>query len=182
MMEPDHPDELNRLVGKSLGQFSIVERIGSGGLTAVFKAYQPAIDRYVAIKVLPSSSTNDPMFSRRFAQETRLIAKLAHPNIVQIHDFGQQDDISYIAMEYVEGGALKQRIAKKALPVPEAADFILQAAQGLSHAHRNGIIHRDVKPANMLLRKNDHLLLTDFGITKILESSSHINRVAVGIG
>lgn len=174
-------DDLNMLVGKSLGQFRIVERIGSGGMAMVFKAYQPTLDRYVAVKVLPAYHARDPVFVKRFVQEARSVARLAHPNIVQIHDFGEQDNITYIVMEYVDGGTLKDRI-KGALAVPESADYIIQAAEGLDCAHRNGIIHRDVKPANMLIRKDGHLLLSDFGIAKILEGTTNLTRVGTGIG
>jgi serine/threonine protein kinase len=174
-------DDLDKLIGKSLGSFRVVERIGTGGMATVFKAYQPTLDRYVAIKVLPAYHAQDPIFVRRFEQEARSVAKLAHPNIVQIHDFGEQDNITYIVMEYVDGGTLKDRL-KKPLPVAEAAYFIIQAAEGLDCAHRNGIVHRDVKPANMLVRKDGHLLLSDFGIAKILEGTTNLTRAGTGIG
>ena len=174
-------DEMNALVGKSLGPFRIVERIGAGGMATVFKAYQPALDRYVAVKVLPAYHARDPIFVKRFTQEARSVAKLAHPNIVQIHDFGNQDDITYIVMEYVDGGTLKDRL-KRPLSVPEAIEYMIQVAEGLDCAHRNGIIHRDVKPANMLLRKDGYLLLSDFGIAKILEGTTNLTRVGTGIG
>src|SRR5579863_8593059 len=174
-------DEMNALVGKSLGPFRIVERIGAGGMATVFKAYQPTLDRYVAVKVLPSYHARDPIFVKRFTQEARSVAKLAHPNIVQIHDFGTQDDITYIVMEYVDGGTLKDRL-KRPLSVAEAVDYMIQAAAGLDCAHRNGIIHRDVKPANMLLRKDGYLLLSDFGIAKILEGTTNLTRAGTGIG
>ncbi|GER85905.1 hypothetical protein KDW_00670 [Dictyobacter vulcani] len=173
--------DMGSLIGKSLGQFRIVERIGAGGMATVFKAYQPNLDRHVAIKVLPSYHARDPIFVKRFVQEARSVAKLAHPNIVQIHDFGEQDTITYIVMEYVDGGTLKDRL-KQALAVPEAVDFIIQGAEGLDCAHRNNIVHRDVKPANMLLRRDGHLLLSDFGIAKILEESTSLTRVGTGIG
>ncbi|GCF09482.1 FHA domain-containing serine/threonine-protein kinase [Dictyobacter arantiisoli] len=173
--------DINSLIGKSLGQFQIVERIGVGGMATVFKAYQPTLDRYVAIKVLPAYHARDPIFVKRFVQEARSVAKLAHPNIVQIHDFGEQDNITYIVMEHVDGGTLKDRL-KSPLPVPVAIDFIIQAAEGLDCAHRNGIVHRDVKPANMLLRRDGHLLLSDFGIAKLLEESTSLTRVGTGIG
>src|SRR5205823_11353462 len=130
-MQPDNPyvrqggsnDDLDSLVGGSLGQFRIVERIGAGGMATVFKAYQPNLDRYVAIKVLPAYHARDPVFVKRFVQEARAVAKLVHPNILQIHDFGEQDNITYIVMEYVDGGTLKDRLnVKRALPVPEAVD------------------------------------------------------------
>jgi len=176
-------DDLNTLVGGSLGQFRIVERIGAGGMATVFKAYQPNLDRYVAIKVLPAYHARDPVFVKRFVQEARAVAKLVHPNILQIHDFGEQDNITYIVMEYVDGGTLKDRLnLKRALPVPEAVDFMIQAAEGLNCAHSHGIVHRDVKPANMLLRKDGYLLLSDFGIAKILEGTTNLTRVGTGIG
>ncbi len=139
-------DDMSSLVGKSLGQFRVVERIGAGGMATVFKAYQPTLDRHVAIKVLPPHHARDQVFVKRFVQEARSVAKLTHPNIVQIHDFSSEEEsnLTYIVMEYVEGGTLKDRL-KRALPVPEAAGYIIQAAEGLDCAHRNGIIHRDVK-------------------------------------
>jgi serine/threonine protein kinase len=177
----DNDNDLGMLVGKSLGQFRIVERIGAGGMAMVFKAYQRTLDRHVAIKVLPALYARDPIFVKRFEREARSVARLAHPNIVQIHDFGEQDNITYIVMEYVDGGTLKDRL-KRPLPVTEAVDFIIQAAEGLECAHRNGIIHRDVKPANILLRKDGYLLLSDFGIAKILEGTTNLTRVGTGIG
>ncbi len=179
--QADNSNDLNVLVGKTLGQFRVAERIGSGGMATVFKAYQPTLDRYVAIKVLPTHYARDPVFVKRFEREARSVARLAHPNIVQIHDFGEQDNITYIVMEYVDGGTLKDRL-KRALPVAEVVDFVIQAAEGLECAHRNGIVHRDVKPANMLLRKDGHLLLSDFGIAKILEGTTNLTRVGTGIG
>jgi serine/threonine protein kinase len=179
--QADNSNDLNMLVGKSLGQFRVAERIGSGGMAMVFKAYQPTLDRYVAIKVLPAHYARDPVFVKRFEREARSVAKLAHPNIVQIHDFGEQDNIIYIVMEYVDSGTLKDRL-KRPLPVAEAVDFIIQAAEGLECAHRNGIVHRDVKPANMLVRKDGYLLLSDFGIAKILEGTVNLTRVGTGIG
>ena len=174
-------DDMNALVGRSLGQFRIVERIGAGGMATVFKAYQPNLDRYVAIKVLPAYHARDPVFVKRFVQEARAVAKLVHPNILQIHDFGEQDNITYIVMEYVEGGTLKDRL-RHPIAVPDAVDYMIQAAEGLNCAHNNGIVHRDVKPANMLVRKDGYLLLSDFGIAKILEGTTNLTRVGTGIG
>jgi serine/threonine protein kinase len=179
--QPGNIDEMNSLIGKSLGKFEIVDRIGAGGMATVFKAYQHTLDRFVAIKVLPTYYADDNVFQERFKREARSVAKLTHPNIVQIHDFGEQDNVTYIVMEYVEGGTLKDRL-KRPLPVPEAIGYVIQAAEGLDCAHRNNIIHRDVKPANMLLRKDGHLLLSDFGIAKILEGTTNLTRVGTGIG
>ncbi len=181
MVQSANSDELNSLVGKSLGQFRIVERIGAGGMATVFKAYQPNLDRYVAVKVLPAYHARDPIFLKRFQQEARSVAKLQHANIVPIHEFGEQDGITFIVMEYVDGGTLKDRL-KRPISVAEAVDFMIQAAEGLGCAHGHGIVHRDVKPANMLVRKDGHLLLSDFGIAKILEGTSNLTRAGTGIG
>src|SRR5229473_218440 len=182
-MQAMNNEDLNMLVGKSLGQFRIVERIGAGGMATVFKAYQPTLDRYVAIKVLPAYHARDPIFLKRFVQEAKAVARLSHANIVTIHEFGEQEGITYIVMECVEGGTLKDRLkGGRAIPIAEAVDFMIQAADGLLCAHSNGIIHRDVKPANMLLRKDGHLLISDFGIAKMLEGTTNLTRVGTGIG
>lgn len=174
---------MNTLVGKSLGQFRIVERIGAGGMATVFKAYQPVLDRYVAVKVLPDYHARDPVFKERFLREARAVAKLDHPNIVQIYLFGEEENITYIVMQYIDGGTLKDLLKQSgALTVADALKFVIQAAEGLGAAHQRGIIHRDVKPANMLLRKDGHLLLSDFGIVKILEGTTNLTRVGTGIG
>src|SRR2546422_400485 len=199
-MQPDNPyprlgqagtnDEMNLLVGKTLGKFRIVSRIGAGGMATVFKAYQANLDRYVAIKVLPSHYAHDKTFAERFEREARAIAKLQHANIVPIHDFAQEEinlgeqgptTFTYIVMEYVEGGTLKDRL-KQPLSIPEAVDFMVQAAEGLDCAHRKNIVHRDVKPANMLVREGNQLLISDFGIVKMLEATTNLTRVGTGLG
>jgi serine/threonine protein kinase len=183
MQQMGTSDDMNALVGKSLGQFRIVERIGAGGMATVFKAYQPVLDRYVAVKVLPDYHARDPIFKERFLREARAVARLDHPNIVQIYLFGEEEHITYIVMQYVDGGTLKDRLRQSgALSSAEALRFVIQAAEGLGTAHAHGIIHRDVKPANMLLRKDGHLLLSDFGIVKILEGTTNLTRVGTGIG
>ncbi|HEX7733874.1 MAG TPA: FHA domain-containing serine/threonine-protein kinase [Ktedonobacteraceae bacterium] len=183
MQQMGTSDDMNSLVGKSLGQFRIVERIGAGGMATVFKAYQPVLDRYVAVKVLPDYHARDPIFKERFLREARAVARLDHPNIVQIYLFGEEENITYIVMQYVDGGTLKDKLRQSgALTPAEAIKFIIQAAEGLGAAHEHGIIHRDVKPANMLLRKDGHLLLSDFGIVKILEGTTNLTRVGTGIG
>src|SRR6202049_179134 len=182
MVQSASNDDLNTLIGKSLGQFRIVDRIGAGGMATVFKAYQPNLDRYVAVKVLPAYHARDPIFLKRFQQEARSVAKLQHANIVPIHEFGEQDGITYIVMEYVDGGTLKDRLKLRGVTFAEAVEFVIQAAEGLGCAHEHGIVPRDVKPANMLVRKDGHLLLSDFGIAKILEGTTNLTRAGTGIG
>lgn len=183
MQQMGTSDDMNSLVGKSLGQFRIVERIGAGGMATVFKAYQSVLDRYVAVKVLPDYHARDPIFKERFLREARAVARLDHPNIVQIYLFGEEENITYIVMQYIDGGTLKDKLRQSgALSPADAIKYVVQAAEGLGAAHEHGIIHRDVKPANMLLRKDGHLLLSDFGIVKILEGTTNLTRVGTGIG
>jgi serine/threonine protein kinase len=181
-MQSEDNNELMSLIGKSLGQYRVVERLGAGGMSTVFKAYQPTLDRYVAVKVLSLSNVPDSVFLQRFTREAQVLAKLTHPNIVQVYDFGEQDTLFYIVMEYVDGGTLEALLRQGALSVPEAADFVIQAASGLEYAHLQGIVHRDVKPANMLLRKDGHLLLSDFGIARILAGATELTTTTVMIG
>ena len=149
MQQMGKSDDMDSLVGRSLGQFRIVERIGAGGMATVFKAYQPVLDRYVAVKVLPDYHARDPIFKERFLREARAVARLDHPNIVQIYLFGEEDNITYIVMQYVDGGTLKDKLKLSgALSATDAIKFVIQAAEGLGAAHEHGIIHRDVKPEN----------------------------------
>jgi eukaryotic-like serine/threonine-protein kinase len=183
MQQMGTSDDMNSLIGKSLGEFHIVERIGAGGMATVFKASQPNLGRHVAIKVLPDYHARDPVFKERFLREARAVANLDHPNIVQIYLLGEKDNITYIVMQYIDGGTLKDKLRQNGpLSFADAIKYAVQAAEGLGAAHEQKIIHRDVKPANMLLRKDGHLLLSDFGIVKMLEGTTNLTRVGTGIG
>jgi serine/threonine protein kinase len=172
---------MGNLVGKSLNQYRVVAQIGRGGMATVYKAYQPGLDRYVAIKVLPPYYAEEPGFVQRFTQEARAVARLRHPNILTVHDFGEADGITYIVMEFVEGGTLKQRLAQP-LAMEAAIDLTIQVGQALQYAHSEGIIHRDVKPGNVLLPRERWALLSDFGIAKIVQSTLGLTQTGVGIG
>jgi serine/threonine protein kinase len=175
----DTPTPTGDLTGKTLGSYRVLEPLGRGGMAEVYKGYHPLLDRYVAIKVLHAHFSADAQFADRFQREAATVAKLRHPNIVQVHDFGVQDGISYMAMEYVEGITLKERLinaraAAAPLPWAESVSILQQVAAALDHAHAHGLVHRDVKPANILLRNSAtdvkrEVILTDFGIAKILE-------------
>ncbi len=149
-------------------QLEILELIGKGGMGAVYKARQPALDRFVALKILAPRSGADLDFAGRFTREARALAKLSHPNIVGVYDFGQADRLSYFIMEYVDGPNLRQiEQAGKLLP-REALEIIPQICAALQFAHDEGIVHRDIKPENVLLDKKGRVKIADFGLAKIL--------------
>lgn len=160
------------LIGQTLGQYRIVEFIGAGGMASVYKAYQPSLDRHVAIKVLPAQHALTPGFKERFTQEARAVAQLSHPNILPIYDFGLEGDLSYFVMKYVPDHTLADLMGQP-LDLIQVSQIVSQLAGALDHAHAKGILHRDVKPSNMLM-EGDWLLLTDFGLAKIAEASTVI--------
>jgi protein kinase-like protein/WD40 repeat protein len=177
------------LVGQNLGPYRVIEQIGRGGMATVYKAYEPALDRYVAIKVLPQYFAHDPDFAARFDREAKAVARLNHPNILPIYSFGQEGGLSYIAMRYVGKGTLKDRMGQP-IDLQTASDILRQIGQALDCAHRQGIIHRDVKPSNVLMAEGhsqvpgggNWVLLADFGLARMVESSSQLTKSGVGVG
>jgi Tol biopolymer transport system component len=169
------------LVGQTLGAYRIVEQIGRGGMATVYKAYEPALDRYVAIKILPHYFAHDPDFAARFEREAKAVARLNHPNILPIYSFGQEGGLSYIAMRYVEAGTLKEMLGEP-LDLKTAADILGQIGRALDYAHQRGIVHRDVKPTNVLMAEGKWALLTDFGLARMVESSVQLTKTGVGVG
>jgi tetratricopeptide (TPR) repeat protein len=160
------------LVGTTLGQYQIVELIGEGGMASVYKAWQPSLRRYVALKVLAPHLSHDAEFVKRFHQEAVSAANLRHTNIVTIHDVGTESGYHYIAMEFVEGTSLEERIRSgQAFGPEEAEDVLSQVGAALDYAHQRGFIHRDIKPANILIDEGGRAVLTDFGIVKALSGS-----------
>ncbi|HEX9385081.1 MAG TPA: serine/threonine-protein kinase [Anaerolineales bacterium] len=159
--------------GQMLGPYRIITQIGKGGMANVYKAYQPSVDRYVAIKVLPSQLAESQEFATRFHQEARIIAKLEHPHILPVFDYGESDGVAYFVMRYLDAGTLRDKMeAKRPLPLNEIDRIFTQLADALSYAHSFGIIHRDLKPANALIDSHGNIFLTDFGIARLLESAS----------
>ncbi len=175
------------LTGATLGSYRVLSILGRGGMAVVYKGYQPSLDRYVAIKVMSRSLGGEESFIERFQREAASVAQLRHQNIVQMVDFGVQDDISYMVMEYIQGESLKDwlrqlREVNHRLPLADAVKVVRDIAAALDYAHAHGIVHRDVKPANIMLRQEERLaqltgnaeytaVLTDFGVARMLEGA-----------
>lgn len=160
--------------GKKLAsRYQLLERVGGGGMAVVYKAKDILLDRIVAVKILRPQYALDDDFVHRFRREAQAAARLSHPNVVSIYDVGVEEDIHYIVMEFVEGPTLKEYITQSApLPLREAVDIARQIAEALEHAHQHHIIHRDIKPHNILLGKNLRVKVTDFGIARAVTSST----------
>jgi serine/threonine-protein kinase len=158
--------------GQMLGAYRIIEQVGEGGMATVYKAHQTSMDRHVAIKVLPLELAKNDEFVQRFQQEARIIAKLEHPHILPVFDYGEENGIVYFAMRYLDTGTLKDKLLSETLSLDEVNNIFIQLAGALGYAHAQGVVHRDLKPANVLVDANGNLFLTDFGIAKILESAS----------
>ncbi len=166
------------VVGKTIGRYRIVELLGRGGMAEVYKAYQPSLDRYVAIKLMHTFLAEDPDFFNRFTREAKNVGALRHPNIVQIHDFDHDGPTYYMVMEFIDGGPLKTRLEEYAgqgrhMPLAEAIHIIQDVGSALSYAHKRGMIHRDIKPANVMLDSTGRVILTDFGIAKLLSGAKY---------
>jgi serine/threonine-protein kinase len=153
--------------GTRLGPYEILAPLGAGGMGEVYRARDPRLGREVAIKVLPEDLSDDPERLRRFEKEARAAAALNHPNILDVHDTGVEDDVPYIVSELLEGETLRQRLSSAALPLRKAIDFAVQIAQGLAAAHEKGILHRDLKPENLFLTRDGRVKILDFGLAKL---------------
>lgn len=163
---------MQELIGKTLGGYQIVEQIGKGGMASIFKAYQPSLDREVAVKVMPPFfAQQDESFSTRFKREARAIAKLRHPNILVVMDFGEEGEYAYIVMEYISAGTLKEQMEQGPMTLRQIAAIMSQIASALDYAHAEGVVHRDIKPSNILMPKKDWALLTDFGLARMVGGS-----------
>lgn len=175
---------MDNLIGKTLGQYQILELAGKGGMAAVYKAHQPSLNRYVALKVLPAYLAQDEQFVVRFRQEALAAAALRHPNIMVIYDVGQDQNLHYIAAEYLEGNTLAQVLEQQRgpLPLPRIVNIINQLASALDFAHQRGLVHRDVKPSNAFVGMDDHVTLMDFGIVKALTGGMQMTRTGAAIG
>jgi len=169
---------MSDLSGKTLGQYQVIKSIGQGGMAKIYLAYQPSIKREVAIKVLASDLQENASFVNRFAKEVEVIAHLQHPQIIPVYDFGKQDDELYIVMAYMRGLTLAERIdnAPKGLPDKETIRLMDLICEGLDYAHSKGVVHRDLKPNNILMDENNHPYIADFGLAKLSEGKLELTN------
>ncbi len=167
--------------GSNLGPYRILEQIGRGGMATVYRAYQPALQRYVAIKVLPEFFAQEPGFRERFQQEATAIARLRHPNILAVFDAGEDNGVAYIVNELVDGGTLAERLGRP-LPLEDTVRVLAPVAAALDYAHGRGVLHRDVKPSNILLTGDGTPILGDFGLAKIIGTLPRLTHTGQTVG
>src|SRR5919109_4681353 len=160
------------VIGTLIGhRFRLEEKIGSGGMSSVYRAFDPTLERWVAIKVMHQGISSDPAQLERFRREARAVARLSHPHVVTVIDAGEDDGAPYIVFEYVPGETLKDRIRRLGgLPVPEAVAYAIEIGRALSCAHSHRLVHRDVKPQNVLIDPDGRAKVTDFGIARSMEA------------
>ncbi len=158
--------------GENVGPYRILQRLGQGGMATVYKAYHPALDRHVAIKVLHPAFKEDPQFLERFKREARVVARLEHSNIVPIYDFAEHEGQPYLVMKFIEGETLKSCMMRSTIPQEIAIKIVESVGAALAHAHKQGILHRDVKPSNILLSQDGRIYLADYGLARIAEAGA----------
>lgn len=173
--------------GQTFDRYYILGSLGERGMASVYKAYDTRLERDVALKIIRTdmfmpSALQQVM--KRFEREAKSLAKLSHPNIVSIIDYGEHEGVPYLVMEYLPGGTLKNRMLGRPLPWQDSFRLLLPVARALQFSHQQGIIHRDVKPSNILITLSGEPMLSDFGIAKLLESegSTALTGTGVGIG
>ncbi|MFV1858269.1 MAG: serine/threonine-protein kinase, partial [Anaerolineales bacterium] len=156
--------------GENVGPYRIIEQLGQGGMATVFKAYHPNLDRYVAIKVLHPAFMQDPQFLERFQREARVVAKLDHSNIVPVFDYADHNGQSYLVMKFIEGETLKAVLDRGWPSKKQILSIVKSVGSALSYAHGQGVLHRDVKPSNILLTEAGNVYLADFGLARMAEA------------
>ena len=161
--------------GTKLGPYEIGVPLGEGGMGEVYRARDTRLERTVAIKILPVRFSADPMRRQRFEREARAISALSHPGICHLYDVGNQNEIHYLVMEFLEGETLGDRLRSGALPISDSLKIGIQVADALDTAHRSGVIHRDLKPTNLFLSKRGDVKILDFGLAKAANSDEDLN-------
>src|SRR6185503_8393859 len=169
------------MIGSTVSHYRILDKLGEGGMGVVYKAQDSRLERLVALKFLPESLAADPLAKQRFLNEAKAASALNHPNVAVVYDVGEVDSASFIAMELVEGESLKARLRSGPLTISQIQSLGLQIAQGLHAAHSRGIVHRDIKPDNILLTRDGRIKIMDFGIAK-LGLSSNLTQTGMTLG
>ncbi len=172
---------MNDLIGMKIDEYEIVKHVEHGVAADMYKTYQPKLNRHVAIKILSPTFAGEQAFLARFVREAQAVAQLDHPNILPVYGFDRQGDLVYIVMQYVDSGSLDDLLGQP-LPLDLTLRILEQVGSALSHAHQRGIIHRDVKPGNILLGPGNWVLLTDFGLVKILETPADLTPSGMSLG
>jgi len=151
-------------------------------MASIYKAYQASMDRYVAVKILPRQLADEEAFVARFRQEARILAQLQHPHILPVHDFGEAEGYTYLVMTFVRSGTLADLLQEGQLPLEQVVRIVSEVGDALDYSHSQGLIHRDVKPSNILVDERGNCLLTDFGIAKIYEGATQLTSTGSIIG
>lgn len=171
------------MIGTRVGPYEIIEEIGKGGMATVYRAYQPSVDRYVAIKVIHKAIAGDAGGLERFDREARLVARLEHPHLLPVYDYNAQHDPPYIVMRYLESGTLKDVLDQSGpLALRDIAYMMRQITSALDYAHRQGVIHRDIKPSNIMVDQDGNAFLMDFGIARIREGGAGLTQTGIAVG
>src|SRR5512140_1713438 len=169
-------------VGENVGPYRITQQLGQGGMATVYKAFHAALDRYVALTVLHPAFGEDPNVEARFQREARLVAKVEHPHIVPVYDYAQDEGRPYLVMKFIEGETLKARLLKGPLDKLELANVVDSVGAALGYAHAQGVLHRDVKPSNVLLSTDGRIYLADFGLARMAEAGESTISADVMLG